>query len=578
MVVFLLFESLDTPGQQARGVQTRDHGTIMELKLYDTLTREKRAFTPLDPAHVRMYVCGPTVYDYAHIGNARPVIVFDVLFRLLRHLYGAEHVTYVRNITDVDDKINARAAEEYPDLPLNAAIRKVTEKTDRQFHQDVDALGCLPPSVEPRATEHIADMRTMIERLVQSGHAYVAEDNVLFSVPSMLDYGRLSKRPLDEMIAGARVEVAPYKRDAQDFVLWKPSKPGEPAWPSPAGIATPGRPGWHIECSAMSWKYLGEVFDIHGGGIDLVFPHHENEIAQSRCTFHTPAMANFWMHNGFLQVEGEKMSKSLGNFVTISELLKTEKFGARSWPGEVIRLAMLGTHYTQPIDWTTSALEEASVHLTQWKKLIAQVDPSKPEIKPDSDVLSCLSDDLNTPEMLVRLHQIAKEAQKNAEMKDALYDNLVFLGFMPNEFVVADDIVEELRAETKVSSPDSVEMPIIDSPKVEKFMEYAFVNLPPASNSTSTIITASIIFSGTVPSFKFLDDWTKYNPFYISSRDRKFVASSIGIQRLNTLIEERLEARNNKGFKESDRIRDELAKMGVVLKDTKDGTTWEIAR
>ncbi len=305
----------------------------MELKLYDTLTREKRVFSPLDPANVRMYVCGPTVYDFAHIGNARPVIVFDVLFRLLRHLYGADHVTYVRNITDVDDKINARAAEEYPGLPLNEAIRQVTEKTDRQFHEDVAALGCLPPTVEPRATEHIAEMRTLIERLIASGHAYVAEDNVLFSVPSMPDYGALSKRPLDEMIAGARVEVAAYKKDPRDFVLWKPSKPGEPAWPSPAGIKAPGRPGWHIECSAMSWKYLGEIFDIHGGGIDLVFPHHEDEIAQSRCAFHTPVMANYWMHNGFLQVEGEKMSKSLGNFVTIHELLHTNDFGSDHWHG-----------------------------------------------------------------------------------------------------------------------------------------------------------------------------------------------------------------------------------------------------
>ena len=317
----------------------------MELKLYDTLTREKRVFSPLDPANVRMYVCGPTVYDFAHIGNARPVIVFDVLFRLLRHLYGADHVTYVRNITDVDDKINARAAEEYPDLPLNEAIRKVTEKTDKQFHEDVAALGCLPPTVEPRATENIAEMRTLIEQLVASGHAYVAEDNVLFSVPSMPDYGALSKRPLDEMIAGARVEIAPYKKDPRDFILWKPSKPGEPAWPSPCGIAAPGRPGWHIECSAMSWKYLGEIFDIHGGGIDLVFPHHENEIAQSRCAFHTPVMANFWVHNGFLQVEGEKMAKSAGNFVTIHELLTEKRFGDREWSGEVLRLAMLMTHY-----------------------------------------------------------------------------------------------------------------------------------------------------------------------------------------------------------------------------------------
>jgi cysteinyl-tRNA synthetase len=315
----------------------------MELRLYDTLTREKRPFRPLDPARVRMYVCGPTVYDFAHIGNARPVIVFDVLYRLLRHLYGAEAVVYARNITDVDDKINARAAEEYPSLPLNEAIRTVTEKTEQQFHADVDALGCLRPTLEPRATEHIDEMRLLIERLVAAGNAYVAQEHVLFSVPSMPDYGRLSRRPLDEMIAGARVDVAPYKRDPMDFVLWKPSKPGEPAWPSPAGIKTPGRPGWHIECSAMSWKHLGETFDIHGGGIDLVFPHHENEIAQSRCSFHTPVMANYWLHNGFLQVEGAKMSKSEGNFVTIRELLA-------DWPGEVLRLNMLRTHYRQPID------------------------------------------------------------------------------------------------------------------------------------------------------------------------------------------------------------------------------------
>src|SRR5499433_1811859 len=293
----------------------------MMLTLYNTATRTKERFEPIDPGNVRMYVCGPTVYDYAHIGNARPVIVFDVLFRLLRQLYGADHVTYVRNITDVDDKINARAAEEYPNLPLNEAIRTVTDKTERQFHEDVDALGCLRPTIEPRATEHIAEMKALIERLVAAGHAYVAEDHVLFRVSSMADYGKLAKRSLDEMIAGARVEVAPYKRDPMDFVLWKPSKPGEPAWPSPCGIAAPGRPGWHIECSAMAWKHLGETFDIHGGGIDLVFPHHENEIAQSRCAFHTPVMANYWMHNGFLQVEGAKMAKSLGNFFTIRDLL-----------------------------------------------------------------------------------------------------------------------------------------------------------------------------------------------------------------------------------------------------------------
>jgi cysteinyl-tRNA synthetase len=381
----------------------------MDLKLYDTLTREKRVFKPLDPANVRMYVCGPTVYDFAHIGNARPVIVFDVLFRLLRHIYGADHVTYVRNITDVDDKINARAAEEYPGLPLNEAIRKVTEKTDRQFHEDVAALGCLPPTVEPHATEHIVEMRALIDRLVASGNAYVAEDNVLFSVPSMPDYGRLSKRPLDEMIAGARVEVAPYKRDAMDFVLWKPSKPGEPAWPSPAGIKTPGRPGWHIECSAMSWKHLGQTFDIHGGGIDLVFPHHENEIAQSRCAFHTPVMANYWMHNGFLQVEGEKMSKSLGNFVTIHELLKL-------WPGSILRFQMLKTHYRQPIDWTRVGTETASIELGVFETFTESVRRRKTrDANIPDEFLTALSDDLNTPLAITVLHKLAEECRKSGD-------------------------------------------------------------------------------------------------------------------------------------------------------------------
>src|SRR6478736_4987253 len=252
-----------TPGQQGRGAWFDS----MELRLYDTLTREKRVFTPLNPANVRMYVCGPTVYDFAHIGNARPLIVFDVLFRLLRHVYGDKHVTYVRNITDVDDKINDRAARDFPGLPLNDAIRKVTELTEKQFHADVDALGALRPTVEPRATEHIGEMRTIIDRLIANKNAYVEQDHVLFSVASDPNYGKLARRSLDEMLAGARVDVAPYKREAMDFVLWKPSKPGEPSWPSPGGIAVQGRPGWHIECSAMSWKHLGEQFDIHGGGI-----------------------------------------------------------------------------------------------------------------------------------------------------------------------------------------------------------------------------------------------------------------------------------------------------------------------
>ena len=377
----------------------------MELKLYDTLTRQKRRFDPIEPTRVRLYVCGPTVYDFAHIGNARPVIVFDVLFRLLRHIYGADHVVYVRNVTDVDDKINARAAEEYPDRPLNESIRTLTERTERQFHEDVEALGCLPPSVEPRATDHIEPMKVLIERLVASGHAYVAQEHALFSVASMPEYGRLSRRSLDEMIAGARVDVAPYKRDPMDFVLWKPSQPGEPAWPSPAGIAAPGRPGWHIECSAMSWKHLGEVFDIHGGGIDLIFPHHENEIAQTRSAFHSPVMANYWMHNGFLQVEGEKMSKSLGNFFTIRQLLA-------DWPGEVLRVNMLRTHYRQPIDWTTKALLESKTILDEWYSWVDDIPSS--QTLPDDQVMQALSDDLNTPSVLTRLHALVSEIRSSA--------------------------------------------------------------------------------------------------------------------------------------------------------------------
>ncbi len=287
----------------------------MSLTLYNTLTRTKERFSPIDENNVRLYVCGPTVYDFAHIGNARPVIVFDVLFRLLRHLYGADHVTYVRNITDVDDKINARALRDHPDLPLNDAIRKVTENTANQFFADAKALGCLEPTVQPRATDNIDQMITMISTLIEKGHAYEAGGEVLFSVPSMPDYGQLSQRRLEDQQAGARVAVDLHKENPADFVLWKQSAKNEPGWHSPWGR---GRPGWHIECSAMSHRYLGETFDIHGGGLDLIFPHHENEIAQTRCSFDTGAMANVWMHNGFLQVEGQKMSKSLGNFVTIN--------------------------------------------------------------------------------------------------------------------------------------------------------------------------------------------------------------------------------------------------------------------
>jgi cysteinyl-tRNA synthetase len=425
----------------------------MELSLHDTLTRQKRRFEPLDVARVRMYVCGPTVYDFAHIGNARPVIVFDVLFRLLRHIYGAGRVVYVRNITDVDDKINARAATEYPDRPLNEAIRIVTAATERQFHADVEALGCLAPTIEPRATEHIEPMKTLIERLVASGHAYVAQDHVLFRVASMAEYGRLSGRSLNEMLAGARVEVAPYKHDPMDFVLWKPSQPGEPAWPSPCGIAAPGRPGWHIECSAMSWQHLGEVFDIHGGGIDLIFPHHENEIAQTRCAFHTPVMANYWLHNGFLQVEGEKMAKSLGNFVTIRELLS-------KWPGEVLRLNMVRSHYRQPIDWTARGLQESQAILDDWYDLIGDL-PDSSDVAPDPELMEHLCDDLNTPNVLTRLHALASEIRtgtsglRQIELKRKLKASGFLLGVLtqtqeaylrhhPRRTVIDESVVNKL--------------------------------------------------------------------------------------------------------------------------------------
>jgi cysteinyl-tRNA synthetase len=395
----------------------------MGLRLHNTLTRTKEDFVPIDPQNVRMYVCGPTVYDFAHIGNARPLIVFDVLFRLLRHIYGEKHVTYVRNITDVDDKINARAAEEYPSLPLNEAIRKVTETTEKQFHEDVAALGCLKPTFEPRATEYVSrpdapeDMIRLTQKLIERGCAYTAGGHVLFDVKSMPDYGKLSNRSLDEMIAGARVEVAPYKKDPMDFVLWKPSKPGEPSWPSPWGA---GRPGWHLECSAMAGALLGETFDIHGGGIDLVFPHHENEIAQSRCAHGTPLMAKYWLHNGFLQVEGEKMSKSLGNFVTVRELLK-------EWPGEVVRFNMLRTHYRQPMDWTEAGLRESERTLAHWYELAGDETPGML----CADAVMALEDDLNTPLALAALHELRSEAAKGAQgAKRSIKATCQMLGLM----------------------------------------------------------------------------------------------------------------------------------------------------
>jgi cysteinyl-tRNA synthetase len=495
------------------------------IRLYNTLTREKDVFVPIDRRNVRMYVCGPTVYDFAHIGNARPVIVFDLLFRLLRHVYGEAHVTYARNVTDVDDKINERAARDFPDADPVAAIRDLTEQTYKQFSADIAELRTLPPTVEPRATETIAEMIALIHRLIKNGFAYAAEGHVLFEVGKMADYGKLANRSLDEMLAGARVDIAPYKRNAMDFVLWKPSYNGEdggqqeawsaegatgnkkeawsaegatekpkkePGWASPWGY---GRPGWHLECSAMSWKHLGETFDIHGGGIDLVFPHHENEIAQSRCAHGTEVMARYWLHNGFLQVEGEKMSKSLGNFFTIRQLLE-------DWPGEVLRLAMLRTHYRSPIDFTIKALEEARRTLDDWYWFAGDVRGTEPS----RAVVEALSDDLNTPKAIAELHTLRNAAQKadGFEAHGEFVATLKFLGFLGES----------------------------------------------------------------------AESW--------ASRRRE--AAGIDVARIEALVAERLTARNAKNFAESDRLRDELVALGVTIKDAKDAktgkftTTWEVAR
>jgi cysteinyl-tRNA synthetase len=417
---------------------------------------------------------------------------------LLRHRYGEDHVTYVRNITDVDDKINDRAARDFPGLPLNEAIRKVTEQTEKQFHDDVDALGCLRPTVEPRATDFVlpradgkSDMVTLIKQLIARGHAYEAGGEVLFDVRSMPDYGALSGRKLDEQLAGARVAVDAHKKNPADFVLWKQSSEHEPGWDSPWGR---GRPGWHIECSAMSAAYLGNVFDIHGGGLDLIFPHHENEIAQSRCAHGTATMANYWMHNGFLEVEGAKMSKSLGNFVTIRELLK-------DWPGEALRLNMLKTHYRSPIDWTLKGLEESKRVVDSWYHIVG--DDPLTTVGADEEVLSLLGDDLNTSGVITRLHAIAAgrsgaSGQAQIDIKRMLKVSAMLLG---------------LLGRTKRQ--------------------------------------------------------------YLESNPK---AIAVDKETVDALIADRTAARARKDFKESDRIRDELAAMGVVIKDSKEGTSWEVAR
>jgi cysteinyl-tRNA synthetase len=495
-------------------------GATPELRFYNTLTREKSVFKPIDDQNVRMYVCGPTVYDFAHIGNARPAIVFDVLFRLLRHVYGETHVTYARNITDVDDKINARALRDYPGMELNAAIRLVTEKTYDQYQKDVKALGCLAPTAQPRATEHIAKMVEINQRLIDRGHAYVATGaegrEVLFSTGSMADYGQLSKRKLEDQQAGARVAVEAHKKNPADFVLWKESAADQPGWHANYmvdgnEVAIYGRPGWHIECSAMSEVHLGEVFDIHGGGLDLIFPHHENEIAQSRCAHGTDVMANVWMHNGFLQVEGRKMSKSEGNFVTIHELLETEKFGGQAWDGLVLRLAMLMTHYRQPIDFSIRRLEEAKSIIERWadykmeinRQFGGELAAQNALIQPDSPIL----DDLNLHPLITEMSATGAAGAKG--------DRAAALSFHVALRLLGFDNVEQ--------------------------------------NSRS------------VAALGVLAD--------------KAVREGV-----EAIIQMRLEMLKAKNFAEADEIRDDLLAKGIQLKDGKDPvtgervTTWEVKR
>jgi cysteinyl-tRNA synthetase len=556
----------------------------MTLKLYNTRTRQKEIFEPLDSKSVRMYVCGPTVYDFAHIGNARPLIVFDVLFRLLKHLAqkgewdrgkGETKVIYVRNITDVDDKINARATQE------GISIRQLTERTAAQFHADAEALRCLPPTVEPRATEHIAEMISLTQQLIERGHAYAAEGHVLFDVASDPDYGSLANRSVEEMRAGARIEVAPYKRDPMDFVLWKPSSGDEPGWESPWGF---GRPGWHLECSAMSEKYLGRVFDIHGGGIDLVFPHHENEVAQSTCAHGTKIMANIWMHNGHLQVEGQKMSKSLGNFITINDL-------RQKLPGEFIRFAMLMTHYRDPMNWTENRLNEAWQEWSGWvetlqdilsENLRAKLEVNTAVPIPDDLVREALLDDLNTPKVITRLRQLSREASSGDPIAaDSFGLSLMWLGLYRFQFRNAYDY-------SGVSGTNVP--PAFLSKYYETALRARAIVLNEYDYRTTDFRHRMQSRAEVEAKINRINPHMKQDGVKLllgEHCDIELVPASEGTQfedKVATLISNRLAARKAKDWKEADRIRGELAAMGIALKDAKNPatgeieTTWEIAR
>jgi cysteinyl-tRNA synthetase len=492
----------------------------MPLTLYNSLTRRKEAFEPLDPNNVRMYVCGPTVYDFAHIGNARAVVAFDLLYRVLRHTYGEDHVRYVRNITDVEDKIIAAARES------GEPIDVLTQRTTAIFHEDMAALGNLPPDIEPRATEYIPQMIAMIERLIASGHAYATEGHALFRVASYAEYGKLSRRSRADLIAGARVEVAPYKEDPGDFVLWKPSSPDQPGWDSQWGR---GRPGWHIECSAMSEHTLGESFDIHGGGLDLIFPHHENEIAQSVCAHDGRPFARYWLHNGMLTVGGAKMAKSEGNFITVRDALA-------DWPGEVIRLALLSTHYRDPLDWTGERLQQAKQTLDRLYRALARpstVAADDTALKAFVSVGFALEDDLNTPFALSQLHTLASIINR-------LPDN-----------------AERAGCQIGLRQGAGLMGLLEDDPT-------AWLQTAPSANANLHITGNVPLAAGTT------------------------VAPSLGMKvhrippekraQIEKQIAARTLARKQRRFADADRIRAELAAAGVILEDKPDGTTeWRRA-
>jgi cysteinyl-tRNA synthetase len=530
------------------------------LRLYNTLSRTKEDFVPLDPANVRMYVCGPTVYDYAHIGNARPAIVFDVLFRLLRHIYGQGHVTYVRNITDIDDKINARAQEHAKGGDVFAALRELTEKTYGLYRQDVMALGCLEPSAMPRATENVGAMIAMTQTLIDTGYAYAAKGHVLFRVKKKADYGKLARRSLDDMLAGARVDVAPYKEDPMDFVLWKPSDAATPGWDSPWGR---GRPGWHLECSAMieaTFKFEegGETIDIHGGGIDLVFPHHENEIAQSEGAHRGHPLARYWMHNGFLNVEGEKMSKSLGNFVTINELLDR-------YPGGALRFAMLQTHYRQPINWTERKAEDSWSELRDWAASIHSSNAQHNmnfraaqgrQPVPHPDILAALDDDLNTPEVITILRALYNE--RNERSYSLLIESCEFLGIFDRH-----TIGSYFRG---VSGTNLGYDLTFNIHSIVQELKVAIIN----KQSMKVEKVAKLLADRGVGFRKSSDGDVHIHPL------EGFQQQQSG--EIERLIEARTAARKAKDFKESDRIRDDLLAKGIVLKDGPSGTTWEVKR